>query len=1210
MKFPEIFRFEFAYQLRRVSTWLYFALLTVIAFLFIAGNYVDDARAGDFFVNSPVIIANVMVFGSLIWLFVAASVAGDAAARDAETRMYSLIYTTPVSKAQHLGGRFLAAFVLNALLLLALPVGILLALRFSEIEPEFLGPFSPASYLSAYFFIALPNAFAGTALQFSFAALNRRATASYLGSMLFFAIAYIVCPVLLTLNPELAKLVEPLGSINVQEMTDVWTPIEKNTRLMSPEGLFLWNRLLWLGIASGTLAFTYLRFSLVHHTASNWWSRVKRRTNAPFSTIADTGITGNASISIPQMRRSFDSAVRARQTFAITWDSFRTLAKRPSGIFLLTILAFFTVLVVPLNMKHMGVPFFPRTEYVLTFLTAPLTNPQTPWIIIPLLIIYYSGELIWREREAGLSEIADAAPVPEWILILGKFLGLSLILVVWTALLAITGVLAQARMNYHNFEIGLYLKVLFGLQLPEYLLFACLAFALHILVNQKHLGYITSLTAYGFIAFASALGIEHHLLVYSSAPNWSYTDMRGFGSSLAPWLWFKLYWAAWALLLALTAKLFWVRSRESSFKSRFQSARRRFSGWTAGIGAAALLLIILAGGFIFYNTNILNEYQTTSEKMERRAEYERRYGQYENIPQPRLTRTNLQVEIYPDKGAADIRGTYRLVNNSAAAIGSIHLATSPEVETGEIAFDRPATLNLADEELNHRIYILTEPLQPGESMNLNFVVNYKSKGFRNSGAEFAVTANGSYFKNLDWLPAIGYQPDREVNDTADRWSYNLPPRPEVPSLDDVEALGLRADGDRIIFEAVIGTNENQTAVAPGLLRRTWTENNRRYFEYAANAPIRNEYAFFSADYAVREGRWNDVAIQIFHHPAHTANLNRILQSAQASLEYQTKHFGPYPNDYLRFVERPSPGIGMHSDATTIDYSEGFSRFNPGDDPRGFDFVSAVVAHEVGHQWWGGSQLTPAYVEGAPLLTESLAWYTAMGVMDECYGDSEQQRRLVNWMQETYETPRTRTAVPLLRVSSDWFLSYRKGPLALYTLSKYIGKERINLALRRLLEKHGAGKSPLPTSLDLYRELQSVTPDSHQYLLHDLFAANTFWELETEEAQAQQTVSGDWQVTIKVQARKVVVDSMGVESILPMDDLAEIGVFAPTEDDTKQGEPLYLQMHRLVSGQQTITVTVPKKPARAGIDPSQLLIDLKLGDNVKKVKIGNCWLNQI
>src|SRR5688572_13963555 len=225
MKFLEIFRFELAYQFRSVSTWLYFVLLTVIAFLFISENYSYDARDGEFFVNAPAIIANVMVFGSLLWLLVAASIAGDAAARDVETRMYSLTYTAPVSKAEYLGGRFLAAFLLNALLMLALPAGILLALRFSGLEPEIVGPFNPASYLSAYFFIALPNAFVGTALQFSFAALNRRATASYLGSMLIFATAYIVCPALFMLNPELARLADPLGSIGVKEMTDLSTPI-------------------------------------------------------------------------------------------------------------------------------------------------------------------------------------------------------------------------------------------------------------------------------------------------------------------------------------------------------------------------------------------------------------------------------------------------------------------------------------------------------------------------------------------------------------------------------------------------------------------------------------------------------------------------------------------------------------------------------------------------------------------------------------------------------------------------------------------------------------------------------------------------------------------------------------------------------------------------------------------------------------------------
>ncbi len=66
---------------------------------------------------------------------------------------------------------------------------------------------------------------------------------------------------------------------------------------------------------------------------------------------------------------------------------------------------------------------------------------------------------------------------------------------------------------------------------------------------------------------------------------------------------------------------------------------------------------------------------------------------------------------------------------------------------------------------------------------------------------------------------------------------------------------------------------------------------------------------------------------------------------------------------------------------------------------------------------------------------------------------------------------------------------------------YIGKERVHEAFRRLLEKHSPGEPPLPTTLDLYRELKAVTPHVHQTLLHDLFEANTFWELRTDAVRA-------------------------------------------------------------------------------------------------------------
>ena len=58
----------------------------------------------------------------------------------------------------------------------------------------------------------------------------------------------------------------------------------------------------------------------------------------------------------------------------------------------------------------------------------------------------------------------------------------------------------------------------------------------------------------------------------------------------------------------------------------------------------------------------------------------------------------------------------------------------------------------------------------------------------------------------------------------------------------------------------------------------------------------------------------------------------------------------------------------------------------------------------------------------------------------------------------------------------------------------------------------------------------------------------------------------------------------------MDDRIEVGVFAA------DGGTLYHQWHRVRSGAQTITVTVPGRPARAGVDPRHLLIDTVPADN--------------
>jgi ABC-2 type transport system permease protein len=1219
MKFREIFRFELACQLRRPWTWLFFAALLAFAFLMTRDGTLAEALMDEFFINSPFAVAKTTVTCSLIWLLIAAVVAGEAGARDAAARMDPLTYTTPLRKAEYLGGRFLAAYAVNALLLLAVQAGILLAVYLPGVDAQLIGPFRPAAYLTAWAFLALPTAFAATAVQFALAVRTGRPMIAYLGSLLLFFMSFVVgLFLLLQGRQDLANLLDAIGvHFILSELSHLWTTIEKSTRLVRLEGTVLTNRLLWMTVGAAALVMTYARFRFAHRVESAWWRRLRALKDGPSSALRAPSprmrregpppASPSSSPLAPLAGRGWRAApgegpsvrrtgLHLRQTVAVAADSFRTIVRSWPGLAMLGAIPLMTVPVVLDQMELNGVPFVPATARVLGELTAPLSAEMSRWVIVPLLIVFFAGELVWREREAGMGEITDAMPGSDWPPLLGKFLGLGGVLALFLALLMAAGMVAQALMGHRDFQVGLYLKTMFGLQLPEYLLFAVLALSVHVVVNQKYVGHLAAILASVFIGLASLFGIEHDLLVYGAGPGWTYTEMSGFGASILPWLWFRLYWAAWALLIFVAATLLRVRGMEGSLAVRLRLARRRFTGATARTAAVAAALILGLGAFIFYNTNLLNEYLTAAEVAERRADYERRYKRYETLAQPRVSGTSLHVEIYPERRAVDIRGSYRLVNRGTTAIDAIHVATVRGVETGAIVFDRPSRLLLGDDVRGHRIYTLATPLHPGESLRLQVEVQVQPRGFREHGAASAVVANGTVFTTRDWLPAIGYQANRELTIAADRRAHGLPPRPLIASLYDVAARNKREDP--VEFEAVVGTAADQMAVAPGVLRRTWNERGRRYFRYTSDAPLANEHYFFSANYAVHEARWNDVAIRIFHDPRHTANLERMVRGVRASLDYYTKQFGPYRHSQVSFVEQPGDGdgAGMHAVPAMLIWEEGFAFWNPKEEPGSLDHPFAVVAHEMAHQW----TVPYASVEGAPVLSESLAWYSAMKVVEHARGHDHLQR-LLRFMRHPHPNPPIRRGEPLLR-GLDPYLSYRRGPFALYALSEAIGEERVNLALRRLVEKHRPDDAPLATTLDLYRELQAVTPPPFRSLLHDLFEVNTFWEFETERVTAKETRGGAWQVTLEVRASKVVFDEAGVETVLPMNELVQVGVFGqPEKRRGALNAPLYVETHRIRAGVQTLTVTVPRKPVWAGLDPYHLL-DWEDEDNIKEVEV--------
>lgn len=1192
MTLREVFRFEVQYRLRQPSTWVYALVLFGIPFLMM-----HAINGSTLYLNAPVSVTNASAVLGSIGMLVTAGIFGDAAARDVQSRMHALFYTSPLREAHYLGGRFLGGLVVNAALLLGVPLGLLLASVMPYMAAGKFGPVQPAAYVQAYLLLLLPNLVVIGAFMFAAAALTRKSLATYLGGITLYLLGAIAGRLTGGLDSgALPALADPFGARAVALTTQYWTPAESNARLIGWPDLLLWNRALWLAVAVGVFALLVARFRFAHPGVAarhRWW----RRRRPSVDTVPVRVLPARAP-NVPDARRSFSPAARGRQTLAVAARAWREIAATRAFLVILVAALFFAFA----YGWDVGSEIFGTSTWPVTHLIAGTVLSTALAPVMALLIAILAGELVWRERDVGMGDIAAVAPVPNGVALLGRFLALVAMLVTLQAVLMGAGVLLQALLGYHRYEPGVYLQLLFGIKLVDYVLLGALAMAVHVVVNQKYLGHLIVVLYFASTVTSELIGLRHHMLVYGSDPGWVWSDLNGLAPFMAGIVWFKLYWAAWALLLALVASLFWVRGRQGGPGARLRLAGERLHGPARLAAAVAVTLIATLGGFVFYNTNILNHYDDPDGVAARQAEYERRYKRFEEAPQPSLVAARMRVELYPAERAAEIRGTFRFVNRTAQPIDSLHVLPSPDVETRALSFDRAARLVVDDSALRYRIYALDRPLAPGDSLSMSFQVASHPRGFRNAGAPTDVTRNGAYIDRR-WLPALGYRAGRELVDDRARHEHGLPPRELPPTAGDVEAReagsGVR-DVELVDVETVIGTDARQIAMTQGTLVREWRENGRRYFQYRTEAPERYGGAVFSAEYAVREASWNGVRLRVYYHLGHEVNLDRMIRSMQASLAYYSAHFGPYQYRELSIVEftRYAPGARAHPHL--IAFSEGsafLTRVDSGDVDRPF----FVIAHETAHQWWGG-QVIPAKAAGGALVSETLAQYSATMVFETAYG-ADMARRFCDYNLDEYLRNRsvyTNREVPLLDVVDQKYVYYFKGAVAMYALRERLGADVVNGALRRFREKFAGPDAPPPTSRALYAELQAVTPDSLRPLLSDLFEHITLWNMRADSARADPVGGGAYRVTLFVDASKARADSIGNQTPVPMNDLVEVGVFAGPRRGGSPGEALYLKQHRIRAGKQTIVLTVPRLPARAGIDPYRTLIERERDDNVAEI----------
>ncbi|MEZ4941014.1 MAG: M1 family aminopeptidase [Saprospiraceae bacterium] len=1192
--FTTFFSFELKSWLRSPMPWIFLFIIGLLCFFGTISDQVGIGGSyGNVWKNAPFVAQNWYGVFSILCILLTTAFMNTAGIRDYENQTSQIIFSKPVDKAGyyfgHFGGALLIALIPMLGVTLGMWTGVALNAVFEWIDTGRFGPFETQGHLMGLLIFAIPNTFFVGSVLYA-VAINTRSTLYSFIAATALLVGYIVAGNLLRdiENEQLASLLDPLGFRAFSIVSKYWTVEDKNTQAVMLGGSLLVNRLLWSLVGLAALLIGYRAF----HFGEKSRSRRKQKAVEPEAPVGLRALGV-----LPRVAPAKGWTTTLRQL----WSQFKTEwlgVLRSTAFILLTLLGLLNC--VP------GM-FFANESYGTHELPVTYTMIDeirgSFYLFIIIIMVYFSGAVIWKERNAHMNEITDALPTKNWTGWLGKYGAVLGILATLQVIAIVAAIAAQAAMGYHRYEVGVYLRELLVADLLGFAFLLVLSFLIQALSPNMYLGFFLVIILIIVNDFAwSALDIESNMVIFANRPNYTLSDFYGYQPYAKGLSWFNAYWFLFCTLLALAAFLFWPRGKEFFWKKRLKLARLEWANYR-NFGWLALVAWLGTAGWTFYNTKVKNTYTTSQKREKLLADFEKNYKQYEGRIQPRIYDVKYDIDLYPETRALHVKGKFYAWNRYDRPIDTLFVNV-PQHGKFELK-NANLSLLLNDSLVNWRMYRFKPALMPGDSILLEFRTDFDPTGFDNQLRWGRIVQNGTFFDNTDIIPVFGYQAGSELTDKNTRKKYELPEKSRYPALDRTDTLNrmdayISPNSDWVNVETVIRTAPDQIAIGPGSLLREWEENGRRCFHYKLDHASFNFYSFLSARYTVARREWKGVKLEVYHHEKHTFNVERMLNGMQKSLEYFTANFGPYYHKQCRIIEFPRYAQFAQSFPGTMPFAEGIGFIQDFKDPDDdLDLMFYVTAHEIGHQYWG-HQECGSYMQGSEMLVETFAQWSALMVMEHEYG-KDQMRKFLKYEMDKYLRGRGRETLkelPLAKCEGQGYIHYNKGSVAMYYLKEMIGEENVNAALRDFLGNYRYADPPYPTSLDALDAFYAHTPDSLRYVVKDLFEDITLFENRCQEATMKELENGKWEVTVQIECHKIKADELGKETEVPVNDYIDIGALAKPASGKKYGKVLYRQRVKVAQQNNRFTFTVDEKPERAGVDPFSLLIDRNPEDNMK------------
>jgi len=1175
--------FELKQQIKQGGFWAVTVVMVWMAVLI-----TSQRGSALLYANSAHAITQTLLFIAPNIIFVICVLASATVLRDNQYKMEPLIFSTPIDKFKYLGSRYLSIALAGCLILLVALIAMMITPYF--LEPELLGPYHLSFYLVNYLIFIVPSILLCTSLVFAAAMLSKSMITVFVSGIVLYVI-YIIGSILgnsplmagssvLSEGHGFASLLEPYGLIAFMEQSAYWSAEQRNTFLPVLSGDLLFNRILWLAISFSLFVFTYKMFTFRAINEGN------TKSEKPAQSAAEKSVANAV-----KPYQSITPMVNFEKlNLAVAWSKFKieyfTATKGKVFIVLMITTIAFTLgnLVSSIFEGPIanGQSYLPQTALILELLQEPLAK------IGMLVVIFFTVELFWNERLVKIAPLVDCTPTQNATFYFTKLatalaIGFTLILVSIVA-----SVLFQFTQGELNVQPQLYLLLFYYSGVPM-LLVALITLFLQRFAKVKAIGLLLGLGVFVLSGLMKHFLIDHPLVVFAYQPYFIFSEMADTIYHAQAAHWYNLYWLSITGLLGVLTVKYWQRGASNVAQQLTTVGKLAL--------ACFLVLGIGAGSYIFYQTNVFNQFYTEKQQIALMADYEKNYRQFEDKPTPTIIDVNVAMDIYPEQRKYEVTGRYVIENQTSQPISQVLVSVLRQSHVEYQVSLRDADLAQHNKTHQTMLFNLKEPLAPQATTEVDFKIAATHNAFGELDGEHYVTAGGSYIELEDVIPQFGFMEYYVLGDDEARKEHQLP---ELTRTMPHHGMQVQKQ-DRLHFNAVVSTSGEQTAVTVGTLKKQWSEQGRNYFHYQSGERIKAQLAVVSAKFDVTRTTHNGVELMVYHHPAHNNDNDMILTALTQTMDYFAEHYQPYHAAQYAVVEIPyfsslqsfgsaQPGmyVGVENrmfnlDSRNVDLDEA----NP--QLRG-------ISHEFAHQYWG-DYLEPHYIAGAPLLTETLAKYTELVVTKAAY-DETSAFDLVNNSLDMYLKMRpymTEFEQPLFTMGYDPHLFYGKGQHSMYALLDVLGEEKINRALQQLLVANGYPNKP--TSLDLLDVFYQQATEEQAQRIDDLFKRVVFHEFELHSAKTTPMSESHYVTTIDVITLKYSVDlNTNNERQVPMQEEIHVALY--------NGYPAYDDSNALVIDKVTfnqdrseIKLYSDTKPSHVQIDPKLFYIDRNLANNI-------------